>query len=42
MNVCPECNKKMDEMCEECGCFYDKQELVVTDLYNYQAKPLLQ
>ena len=40
MNVCPECNKKMDEMCVDCGCFFDKPELVVTDLYNYQAKPL--
>ena len=29
----------METMCEECGIFYDKPELIVTDLYNYQAKP---
>ena len=40
MNVCPECSKKMDEMCTDCGCFFDKPELVVTDIYNYQSKPL--
>ncbi len=26
-------------MCEDCGRFYDKLELIVADLYNYQAKP---
>jgi len=37
--LCPECREPMETMCEECGIFYDKPELIVTDLYNYQAKP---
>ena len=26
-------------MCEECGCFFEKQEFIVTDFYNYNARP---
>ena len=37
--LCPEYRKPMEKMCEECGCFFDVPELIVTDLYNYQAKP---
>ncbi len=35
------CNEPMseDEMCYECGCFYKKQESIVTDFYNYNARP---
>ncbi len=29
----------MDKMCEDCGCFCGKPELIVADLHNYQAKP---
>jgi len=36
---CPECNKPMEGMCEECGVTFEKQELIVTDLHNYVAKP---
>ena len=28
-----------DGMCEDCNCFYEKQEFIVTDLYNYNARP---
>ncbi len=27
-------------MCEECGCFFEKREFIVTDFYNYNARPL--
>ena len=39
--LCPMCNEPMseDEMCYECGCFFEKQEFIVTDLYNYNARP---
>ncbi len=35
------CNEPMsgDEMCYECGCFFEKQEFIVTDFYNYNARP---
>ena len=36
---CPECNKPLEGMCEECGVTFEKQELIVTDLHNYVAKP---
>ncbi len=38
---CPECREPMSEegMCEECGCFFEKQELIVTDFCNYTARP---
>ena len=26
-------------MCEDCGCFFEKQEFIVTDFYNYNARP---
>ena len=26
-------------MCEDCGIFYDEPEFIVTDLYNYIARP---
>ena len=39
MRNCPECNKPMEGMCEECGVTFEKQELIVTDLHNYVAKP---
>ncbi len=29
----------MDKMCENCGCFFDKPKLIVTHLYNHQARP---
>ena len=29
----------MEGMCEECGVTFEKQELIVTDLHNYVAKP---
>jgi len=28
-----------ENMCYECGCFIDKPEFIVTDLYNYRAQP---
>ena len=32
---CPECREPMiNEVCYECGAFYEKQEFVVTDLRN--------
>ena len=39
--TCPECRQPFPEskMCEECGIFYDEQEYIVHDLYNYQARP---
>ena len=39
MRNCPECNQPMEGMCEECGISFDQPELIVTDIYNYQAKP---
>ena len=36
---CPECREAMiDEVCYECGVFYEKQEYVVTDLSNYKVR----
>ena len=36
---CPECREAMiDEVCYECGVFYEKQEFVVTDLSNYKVR----
>jgi hypothetical protein len=37
--LCPDCRKPVDGVCEDCGCSYDEPELIVTDLYNYQARP---
>ena len=37
--LCPECQQPMEKVCEECGVFYDVPELIVTDLYNYRARP---
>ncbi len=39
--LCPECGQPFSEykMCEDCGIFYDEPEYIVTDLYNYQARP---
>lgn len=37
--LCPECAQPLNGMCESCGIFYDEPELIVTDLYNYKAKP---
>ena len=39
--LCPECREPMSEngMCEDCGCFFEKQEFIVTDFYNYNARP---
>jgi len=37
--LCPECRKPIETLCGDCGCFYDKPELIVTDLYNYRARP---
>ncbi len=28
---CPMCGEPMEEMCEECGVFFEKQELIITD-----------
>ena len=39
MRNCPACNLPMEGMCEECGVTFEKPELIVTDLYNYVAKP---
>ena len=36
--LCPECNKPMQQMCENCGIFFETQELEVYDLYNYTIK----
>ena len=36
---CPECREPMiNEVCYECGVFYEKQEFVVTDLSNYKVR----
>ena len=32
------CREPMKEMCEECGVFYETQELIVTDLSNFKIK----
>ena len=42
MTLCPECRQPFPEckICEDCGIFYDEQEYIVHDLYNYQARPL--
>ena len=39
--LCPACGQLFSEykMCEECGIFYDEPEYIVTDLYNYIARP---
>ena len=39
--LCPECRQPLSEykMCEERGIFYDEPEYIVTDLYNYIARP---
>ena len=39
LRVCPECGKLFNQMCNDCGVFYDTPEYTVTDLYNYTAKP---
>ena len=39
MRNCPECNLPMEGMREERGVPFEKPELIVTDLYNYVAKP---
>ena len=36
---CPVCREPWkDEVCYECGAFYEKQEFVVTDLSNYKVR----
>ena len=36
---CPECREPMiNDVCYECGVFYEKQEFIVTDLSNYKVK----
>ena len=36
---CPVCREPWkDEVCYECGAFYEKQQFVVTDLSNYKVK----
>ena len=39
--LCPECGQPCSEykMCEDCGIFHDEPEFIVTDLYNYIARP---
>jgi hypothetical protein len=37
--LCPDCGKPVEGVCEDCGCSYDTSELIVTDLYNYHARP---
>ena len=39
--LCPECGQPFSEykMCEDCGIFHDEPEFIVTDLYNYIARP---
>ena len=39
--LCPECGQQFSEykMCEDCGVFHDEPEFIVTDLYNYIARP---
>ena len=39
--LCPECRQPFSEykMCEDCGISYDEPEFIVTDLYNYIARP---
>ncbi len=39
--LCPMCSEPMseNEMCYECNCFFEKQEFIITDLYNYNARP---
>jgi hypothetical protein len=37
--LCPECNQPVLSMCEECGIFFDKPELIVYDLHNYTSIP---
>ena len=38
--LCPECREPISEegMYEDCGCFFEKQEFIVTDFYNYNAR----
>ena len=39
--LCPECGQPFSEykMCEDCGILCDEPEFIVTDLYNYIARP---
>ncbi len=36
--LCPVSREPMNEMCYECGVFYEKQEFVVTDLSNFKVR----
>ena len=39
--LCPECKEPMSEagMCQECGCYFEKYEFIVTAFYNYSVRP---
>ena len=36
--LCPTCGDPVDDVCYECGAFYEKQEYIVTDLSNYKVR----
>ena len=36
--LCPMCREPMEEMCEECGVFFEKQEFIVADFSNFKVK----
>ena len=39
--LCPECCEPMSDngMCDECGCFFETPEFVVTDISNFNVRP---
>lgn len=38
MFICPECNKQVNEVCDECGVCLDVPKLEVFDIYNYMPR----
>ena len=40
-SLCPRCCQPLfqGDACYECGGFFEKQDYIVTDLYNYNARP---
>ena len=40
-NICSLCFRPFENICYDCGLFYDVPEYEVHDLYNYNKKPLI-
>jgi hypothetical protein len=39
VNVCPMCYRPFENICSDCGTYYDAPTYEVYDLYNYNKKP---